>query len=52
MKTLSRSLKIGFKRSCLRKIVFVGIGGCYWAARFTEFLWREYSTSIVSHMFS
>jgi glucose-6-phosphate isomerase len=43
MKTLSKSLKIAFKRSYLRKkIVFAGIGGSYWAARFAEFLWREY----------
>jgi glutamine---fructose-6-phosphate transaminase (isomerizing) len=26
----------------LKKIVFVGIGGSYWASRFAEFLWREY----------
>ena len=25
-----------------RRIVFVGIGRSYWAARFGEFLWREY----------
>ena len=24
-------------------MVFVGIGDSYWAARFAEFLWREYS---------
>jgi len=33
-------------------MVFVGIGESYWAARFAEFLWREYSTSMGSHMFS
>lgn len=27
-----------------KKIIFVGIGSSYWAARFAEFLWREYST--------
>jgi fructoselysine-6-P-deglycase FrlB-like protein len=25
-----------------RRIVFVGIGSSYWAARFSEFLWREF----------
>lgn len=25
-----------------RRIVFVGIGSSYWAARFSELLWREY----------
>ena len=25
-----------------RGIVFAGIGSSYWAARFSEFLWREY----------
>ena len=25
-----------------RRIIFVGIGSSYWAARFSEFLWREY----------
>jgi fructoselysine-6-P-deglycase FrlB-like protein len=30
-----------------KKIIFVGIGSSYWAARFTEFLWREYSTDII-----
>jgi glucosamine--fructose-6-phosphate aminotransferase (isomerizing) len=27
-----------------KKIILVGIGSSYWAARFAEFLWREYST--------
>ncbi len=27
-----------------KKIIFVGIGSSYWAARFAEFLWREYLT--------
>src|SRR5438132_13594455 len=25
-----------------RRIVFVGIGSSHWAARFSEFLWREF----------
>lgn len=25
-----------------RRVVFVGIGSSYWAARISEFLWREY----------
>ena len=25
-----------------RRIVFVGIGSSYWAARISEFLWSEY----------
>jgi fructoselysine-6-P-deglycase FrlB-like protein len=28
--------------SSKRRIVFVGIGSSYWAARFSEFLWREF----------
>src|SRR5712691_2792550 len=30
------------KRIPLRRTVFVGIGSSYWAARFSEFLWREF----------
>lgn len=29
--------------SSSRRIVFVGIGSSYWAARFSEFLWRDYA---------
>jgi fructoselysine-6-P-deglycase FrlB-like protein len=25
-----------------RRVVFVGIGSSYWAAKISEFLWREY----------
>ena len=25
-----------------RRIIFVGIGSSYWAARFSELLWREF----------
>jgi fructoselysine-6-P-deglycase FrlB-like protein len=28
--------------STKRKIIFVGIGSSYWAARFSEFLWRDF----------
>ncbi|HYX55911.1 MAG TPA: hypothetical protein VE818_07110 [Nitrososphaeraceae archaeon] len=24
-----------------KRVIFVGIGSSYWAARFAEFLWRE-----------
>jgi glucosamine--fructose-6-phosphate aminotransferase (isomerizing) len=29
--------------SSSRRLVFVGIGSSYWAARFSEFLWRDYA---------
>jgi glucosamine 6-phosphate synthetase-like amidotransferase/phosphosugar isomerase protein len=29
--------------SSSKRLVFVGIGSSYWAARISEFLWRDYS---------
>jgi fructoselysine-6-P-deglycase FrlB-like protein len=29
--------------SSSRRLIFVGIGSSYWAARFSEFLWRDYA---------
>jgi glucosamine--fructose-6-phosphate aminotransferase (isomerizing) len=42
---LTTALPLDLNTLHSKRVIFVGIGSSYWAARFAEFLWREHHTN-------